>query len=121
MNIIQKPRKLNLSFAKDLAKSAGAAAAAVVYEEVLANALVNHTGADGKTTFVEGAIQVVAGWGPIFAAGYAGGPVAAAYAGATLYNRLDNLAVILGLPATTVFGHVSRGQTIDQADARYRY
>lgn len=111
-------RKLNMAFLKDMGKLGGGTFAAFMYEEIAGAAVVDATARDGRFSPFDIALQLAVGWGPFVLASYQGGPFWTAFAGATAYNRVDNLVVALGGRASTVFGPIAPGETQAQTQAR---
>ena len=97
LGIRKHPRKLNEAFFRDLGKMAAAGAGALAYEEWIVRPVVERTMLDRKLTVPEIAMNLLAGWGPLLAAGALskgeeGNPMFAAFGGAVCYKRISNLA-----------------------------
>lgn len=111
-------RKLNMAFAADFAKIGGASALSYLYEEIAGQAVVDATAGDGRFSPFDIALQLMVGWGPFVLASYQGGPFWAAFAGATAFNRIDNIVYALGGRSITHVGPGLPGETLEQTRAR---
>lgn len=111
-------RRMNMAFVKDLGKAGAGTAAAYLYEEIAGAAVVDATARDGRFSPFDVALQLLVGWGPFALASVQGGAFWHAFAGATAYNRVDNIVVALGGRARTPLGVVAPGETMDEAHAR---
>lgn len=111
-------RKMNMAFLKDMGKVGAGTAAAFLYEEIAGSAVVDATARDGKFSPFDVALQLLVGWGPFVLASTQGGAFWTAFAGATAYNRVDNIVVALGGRARTPLGVIVPGETMNQAHAR---
>lgn len=112
-------RKLNLDFLMDVSKHGSGAALAFLYEEIAGAAVVNATAQDNKISPFDFAMQMLVGWGPLVFAAYYPGQFTASFAGATIFNRIDNLAVTgFGARAQSPMGPIMKGETLLQAQAR---
>lgn len=111
-------KKLNMAFVKDLGKHAGGSAAAFLYEEIMGDAVVRATAADRRFSPFDIVLQAAVGIGPLVVSGHLAGPFWASFAGAIMYNRIDNVAIMLGQRAQTPMGAVMPGETLQEALAR---
>lgn len=111
-------RKLNMAFMKDMGKVGAGTFAAYLYEEIAGAAVVEATARDGRFSPFDVALQLMVGWGPFVLASTQGGAFWNSFAGATAYNRVDNIVVALGGRANTPLGVIAPGETMSQAQAR---
>lgn len=111
-------RKMNMAFLADMGKVGAGTAAAFLYEEIAGSAVVDATARDGHFSPFDVALQLLVGWGPFVLASTQGGPFWTSFAGATAYNRVDNIVVALGGKARTPLGVIAPGETMSQAQAR---
>lgn len=98
------PRKLNMSFVRDMTKAATAASLAFGYEEFVASQIVRKTLLDQRISAPEFLLNFLVGWAPLAGAAAMhreGDTFWPAFAGAVAYNRADNLGAAFGLTPTT--------------------
>lgn len=86
-------RKLNFNFVKRMGMAGAAVTAAYVYEEYVADVVVEATSGPNKTP-IGYVVQAAAGWGPLVLAAHLNQQnraLWAVFAGGLLYNRIGNL------------------------------
>ena len=112
-------RKLNMKFLGDMTKSTGGVSAAYLYEELMAQAVVDATARDQKLSLFDIALQIGVGWAPFVLASYqGGGPFWASFAGGCMFNRIDNLRYALGGKPITHTGPALPGESMADVQAR---
>lgn len=106
-----RPRRLNGALLRTLSNSAAMAAVAYGWEEHAAPRALLQVSSGGlgdvpAITVARVAVNLAVGWGPLLLAGVLSESpkhraAAAAYIGATVFNRADNLGGAMGLPVLT--------------------
>lgn len=81
----------------DAGKAGGGALAAVAYENLIAQGVVEATTRDAHLSPLDFLLVMTVGWGPMLGAAYMGGPFWASFAGGITYNRIDNIVKAMGI------------------------